>query len=249
MTKVDDDKILLLDSQKSKTSSKFHIFKNGIIVILSTILVIAATLFIEIKLTDKYKQDLNSEHKNEAITDLPYGFVFVDEKADHGPITVDREKDDGTKLNIYDLIHPEDLSFYYNQENFDKLEDVVHPSKNNYFCEYNEDVPPEAYEGYEISCPAHYTIKIDYVFYGRHANDYEHCNINHKGEKIEKDQLEVDKECGNEPIDTVKEFCEGRVYCTLIPGGYIFNDSCEEKYKYLHVDYHCVKDKVRIKIK
>jgi hypothetical protein len=243
MRLVDVDKILLLDSQKSKTSSKFHIFKNGIIVILSTILVIAATLFIEIKLTDKYKQDLNSEHKNEAITDLPYGFVFVDEKADHGPITVDREKDDGTKLNIYDLIHPEDLSFYYNQENFDKLEDVVHPSKNNYFCEYNEDVPPEAYEGYEISCPAHYTIKIDYVFYGRHANDYEHCNINHKGEKIEKDQLEVDKECGNEPIDTVKEFCEGRVYCTLIPGGYIFNDSCEEKYKYLHVDYHCVKDK------
>jgi len=242
MTNIDEDEVLLLHNNENKKISNFNIFKKdifkkGTTVIYSSILALGVIiLIIVVTLTNKL-------FSNETNGDLPFGFEYLVENDNHSPITVDREKDDGTKLNMYDFIHPEDLSFYYKQEKFDKLEEVVNISKDNYFCEYNEDAPPEAYNGYEISCPAHYTIKIDYAFYGRHANDYKHCNTNYKGEEIDEDNLKVDKECGNEPIDTVKEFCEGRVYCTLIPGGYYFNDSCEEKFKYLHVDYHCVKDK------
>jgi len=241
---ADEDKVLLLDNQKSKKKSNGNIFKKGVIIVLSLVFILAIAHIITVKISDTNDNTYSiTESKNETNVDLPFGFVFVDENADHGPITIDREKDDGTKLNIYDFIHPEDLSFYYNQEEFDALEEVITYNKTNYFCEYDEDSPPEAYKGYEIECPVHYTIKIDYAFYGRHAHDTKHCRKNNRGEKVEKEHLRVKKECGNEPIDTVKEFCEGKVYCTLIPGSYYFKDSCEDIYKYLQVDYHCEKDK------
>jgi len=184
MSDIEEDEVLLLDNQKSKKNSNFHIIKTGTIIILSTVLIITVIHIITARVPDiNDNAYLKAELKNETNIDLPFGFVFVDENADHGPITIDREKDDGTKLNIYDFIHPEDLSFYYNQEEFDELEEVIKYNETNYFCEYDTDLPPEAYKGYEIECPAHYTIKIDYAFYGRHAYDTKHCKKNIKGEK------------------------------------------------------------------
>eukprot|EP00833_Pecoramyces_ruminatium_P017266 jgi/Orpsp1_1/1191298/evm.model.d7180000084786.1 len=249
MANIEDDEVLLLDNQKVKKQNNFHVFKNGVVVIISSIFVIIVTLFIANKISDKYgnmlcsPNELSLNNSTDTINDLPYGFVFVDENANHGPITVDREKDDGTKLNIYNFIHPEDLSFYYNQDEFDKLKEVINDDSQSYFCEYGTGAPPEAYEGYEISCPAHYTIAIDKVFYGRHAGDKKHCTKYYEGREVEDDYLTVTEECGNEPIDNVKEICEGRVYCSLRPGGSHFSDSCPGKFKYLHVSYHCVKEK------
>jgi len=241
---ADEDKVLLLDNQKSKKKSNGNIFKKGVIIVLSLVFILAIAHIITVKISDTNDNTYSiTESKNETNVDLPFGFVFVDENADHGPITIDREKDDGTKLNIYDFIHPEDLSFYYNQEEFDKLEDIINEKNSNYFCEYGTAKPPEAYEGYEIKCPTHYTIKLDYVFYGRHANDTKHCNKYYEGVDVEEERLKSDKECGSEPIEAVKELCEGRVYCSLRPGGSHFTDSCSSKFKYLHIDYHCVKDK------
>ncbi|ORY76404.1 hypothetical protein LY90DRAFT_501718 [Neocallimastix californiae] len=244
MSNVNEDEVLLLDNQKNKKTFNFnfHIFKNGSIIIYLIVSVIGVILFIVAK-------SINKQSLNESNDDLPFGFEFLDKNADHGPITVNREKDDGTKLNMYDYIHPEDLSFYYNQEEFDKLEDIINEKNSNYFCEYGTAKPPEAYEGYEIKCPTHYTIKLDYVFYGRHANDTKHCNKYYEGVDVEEERLKSDKECGSEPIEAVKELCEGRVYCSLRPGGSHFTDSCSSKFKYLHIDYHCVKDKVKIKLK
>jgi hypothetical protein len=238
MSNVNEDEVLLLDNQKNKKTFNFnfHIFKNGSIIIYLIVSVIGVILFIVAK-------SINKQSLNESNDDLPFGFEFLDKNADHGPITVNREKDDGTKLNMYDYIHPEDLSFYYNQEEFDKLEDIINEKNSNYFCEYGTAKPPEAYEGYEIKCPTHYTIKLDYVFYGRHANDTKHCNKYYEGVDVEEERLKSDKECGSEPIEAVKELCEGRVYCSLRPGGSHFTDSCSSKFKYLHIDYHCVKDK------
>jgi len=242
MTNIDEDEVLLLHNNENKKISNFNIFKKdifkkGTTVIYSSILALGVIiLIIVVTLTNKL-------FSNETNGDLPFGFEYLVENDNHSPITVDREKDDGTKLNMYDFIHPEDLSFYYNQEEFDKLDEIINEHDENYFCEYGTGSPPEAYEGYEIKCPAHYTIELDYVFYGRHANDTEHCNKYYEGNEVGEDRLKSDKECGNEPMELVKELCEGRVDCTLRPGGSHFNDSCPEKFKYLHVDYHCVKDK------
>jgi len=245
-----DDEVLLLDNQKVKKRSNYEIVKNVTIVMISAISLVIATLFVSSKLSNEYGNGQCSSNAmnitNSTIeikNDLPYGFVFLDENDDHSPLTVDREKDDGTKLNLYDFIHPEDLSFYYDEEKFESLKEVINIKNSNYFCEYGTGAPPEAYEGYEITCPAHYTIALDMVFYGRHKGDKKHCTKYYEGNDVEDEYITVDEECGNEPIDTVKEICEGRTYCSLRPGGSHFADSCQGKFKYLHVDYHCIKDK------
>jgi len=249
MTEIDiddvEDDALLLNSNETKkntTVTKNSYYKCGIITIIS---ILCITLFlggVKFLLTYDFSENKDESVKTEK-SDLPEGFVFVDEKADKGPITIDRKKDDGTKHNLYNFLHEESLDFYYKQDEFDKLEDKVEFDEPKYFCEYGTGSAPESYEGYDINCPAHYTIKIDKVFYGRHAGDKEHCNHYYEGNEVEESLLTVDKECGNEPIELVKELCEGRVTCKVRPGGSHFTDGCQFKFKYLEVKYHCVKDK------
>jgi len=244
-----EDEVLLLDSNKSKNNRNFNLIKKIVYIVSAIIGIffigILAKVFGEnygLFVKDNNEDDNNNYNNNTFYNDLPDGFVFVNEKDTKGPITTNRKKDDGTKLNLYSMINEENDDFYYKQDEFDALDDII-PDKSDYLCELGTGFAPEAYKGYEISCPTHYTIEIDKVFYGRHANDKEHCNVYYEGRPVEDNMLDVDEECGNEPIENVKEICEGRVYCSIRPGGSHFADSCPSKFKYLHVKYHCVKDK------
>jgi len=247
-----EDNYLLLDSHRTKKRSNFHIIKIGVIMIISVMIVVVTVILIATHLSNEYKNivSANNEVNNlNASIYLPYGFDFVEKDATTGPITVNREEDDGTKLNLYDFINKEDLSFYYDEDKFNNLAEITKNNSSEYFCEYGTGSPPEAYEGYEINCPYHYTITIDKVFYGRHAGDKKHCDKYYEGVPVEDEYLTVEEECGNEPIENVKEICEGKASCSLRPGGSHFTDSCESKFKYLHVNYHCTKDKVKKKKK
>jgi len=247
----DDDEILLLNSDKSKNKSigkNFNLKKGFITVIITTVIIISIGFIAQI-ITKGYSNIFCSdiymkENKaNSNINNLPEGFVLVDPSIPQGPITVNKTADNGTKLNYNELINPEDDSFYYNEEEFNALKNITHVGKEVYFCELGTGFPPEHYKSYDIACPTYYTIAIDKVFYGRHAKDNKNCNKYYEGRDVEKEFLEVNKECGNEPIDNVKEICEGKNSCSLRPGGSHFKDSCPGKFKYLHITYHCVKDK------
>lgn len=48
--------------------------------------------------------------RNEILFDLPYGFSFYNNSNLTGPITVNREKDDGTKRNLYNFIRSDDFN-------------------------------------------------------------------------------------------------------------------------------------------
>jgi len=175
---------------------------------------------------------------------IPNGFELLDINDPTGPITVNITMDDGTKLNYFDYIIPEkNTNYYYNKEQFNELSEIKYKGKEEYFCEYITAFPPEYYKGYSISCPRHYTIAIDKVFYGRHAHDKENCIIDYKGDPVGDANLNVTEECGYKPVDMVKELCEGKSSCTVRPGGSHFEDKCMGFYKYLHVGYHCVKNK------
>jgi len=264
-TEVDttDDKTLLLNNEKiknKKNSSRRNndLLKNIIILIL-TCLVIILSLRSENKslLNDSGKYNLNELDKINELNGknilnnntikiekpLVEGFVFVDPENPKGPITVNLKRDDGTKIDYNKLIKPENDTFYYKYEEFKKLADKI-PKKERYFCELGTTLPPEYYKGYEIACPRHYTITIDKVFYGRHANDTKHCNTFSDGSPVEEEMLIVKKECGNSPMREVKEYCEGKITCHIKPGGSHFTDSCSKIFKYLHIKYHCIKDKV-----
>jgi len=139
---------------------------------------------------------------------------------------------------------PENDTFYYKYNKFEELENKI-PDLEEYLCELGTGLPPEAYKGYEIACPAHYTIVIDKTFYGRHANDNKRCNTYYEGNPIGEELLSGDKECGYSPTSIVKELCDGRVTCFVRPGSSHFTrNDCPNIFKYLHVKYHCVKDKV-----
>jgi len=162
-----------------------------------------------------------------------------------GPITVNRKKDDGNKFNIYNMItenNNEDFeSFFYDKDEFNKLSKKVSKDEE-YLCELG--LPSESTEGYYLICPAQYTIAIDKAFYGRYANDKSHCNVDDKGKKVEESRLEVSEDCGKDSIDIVKGLCEGRIECNIRPNISFFSNSCDKDiYKYLHVKYHCIKNK------
>jgi len=258
-----DDKILLLNNNKIKSSGrKNDKLKNAVIFILSC-LVVLSIYCISLRsennsqliksgkynsgemheLDEIYELNGNNIFNNSTAEKPPVqGFEFVDPENPKGPITVDLKRDDGTKIDYTKLINPEDDSFYYKYDEFDKLDYKI-LDLEEYLCELGTGSPPEAYKGYEISCPSHYTITIDNVFYGRHANDTKHCNTYYEGNSVEEEMLTTKKECGDSQIRNVKELCDGKVTCFVRPGGSHFTDSCPGKFKYLHVNYHCVKDK------
>ncbi|ORX65231.1 hypothetical protein BCR32DRAFT_226203 [Anaeromyces robustus] len=183
--------------------------------------------------------NLFQNKKNEINYDLPEGFTFVNPNITNGPITINKEKDDGTKRNLFNMINHESDHFYYNHNEFNKLTNETEV-KSEYFCEMYYGIRPERMTPYEISCPAHYTIVIDKAFYGRYANDTENCpNSNITPEVIEKIKP---KDCGYEPINFLKERCEGRQYCNIIVKNFFFKDRCYGVFKYLNVKYHCVKE-------
>jgi len=194
-----------------------------------------------------YNNKLNRALKNitfDNTIDIPEGFVPVDESNPYGPITVDKKRDNGKKRNLFEIVkHQSDDSFYYNYDEFNKLESEL-PQKSEYFCETYNKVRPEVQKGYEISCPTYYTIVIDKAFYGRYANDTTHCskNINYTPENMRT----IKNDCGYESLKIVKELCEGKIYCSIIPSNTFYKNRCGGLYKYLNVKYHCKKDIVSL---
>jgi len=185
----------------------------------------------------------DKEIKND---ELPIGFELVDENIPNGPITINRENDDGTKRNLYNIVRFEnETNLSFRNENFNNINDII-PKKSEYFCEIKSSLRPEGIKGYDISCPKHYTIKIDNAFYGRYAKDKKRCKIVN-GKVYKKSQLKVKRQCGYNPTKYVTELCEGKQYCTIIPSKNFFKNYCGNVSKYLHIGYHCVKDKVNKK--
>lgn len=185
----------------------------------------------------------NKQNKNK---DLPIGFKLVDENIPNGPITINKEEDDGTKRNLFNIVRFENennLSFKY--EELNNLNDT-HEIKSEYFCELKTNIRPEGIKGYDISCPIHYTIKINKAFYGRYTKDKKRCKIIN-GRKYKNHQLKIKRDCGYEPIKYIKELCEGKKYCTIIPSKNFFKNYCNDISKYLHINYYCIKDKVNNK--
>ncbi|OUM65533.1 hypothetical protein PIROE2DRAFT_7465 [Piromyces sp. E2] len=108
---------------------------------------------------DNYIQESDISQKENIIT--VKGFVPLNENDIDGPITVDKENDDGTKLNLHSLMRYEfsndTLDYEYDPEIFDNLQEIL-PENTNYFCELNEFKPSESLSGYILSCPFQYTI-------------------------------------------------------------------------------------------
>jgi len=198
-------------------------------------------IFSEIKKSQSTEINYLKMIKNETCfkNDLPFGFVPVNKNNPYGPITIDRNLDDGTKRNFYEIIRNEDDSFYYDKNKFTKLIKST-PKKTEYLCELDNRFRSENQKGYYISCPTYYTIKIDKVFYGRYKNDTIHCNIN---SKYTKEILRLKKDCGYQPIKEINEICDGKNYCTIYPLNIFYSNKCKNIKKYLHIDYYCIKKK------
>lgn len=223
--------------------------KSFIIIFIFLTIILTSTFLAKVLIIDKnptYRT--NPKNKNKIlfkeIPELP-GFTTVYTNGTLGPVTVDRDLDDGTKFNIYNLMvknNNEDFEkMYYDYDAYEELEDILH-KEDEYLCEVG--LPSEAVNGYQISCPLHYTLSIDNAFYGRYANDISHCAVNNKGEKIDEAKLSVQENCGKKVLDIVKKICEKRKECTIKPNRAFFSNPCKNIYKYLHVKYHCTKNKV-----
>jgi len=177
--------------------------------------------------------------ENDTLDLEDFEFLITNEKK--GPITVNREKDDGTKLNIYSMIIKNINDTLYNDNEFNNLDEIINIDPQ-YLCEYQNRKPSESFKGYYISCPAYYTISINNTFYGRYKDDYEHCIKHPNGRKARMSELRIKKTCGVEPLDTLKELCEDRKECLIRPCNSFFENACKNTYKYLYIDYYCKKD-------
>jgi len=214
---------------------------NEKIISKKNIIYIFALVFLLIHFTYVFtiKDDNDNKHKLKYNTkilfnNLPRGFVYLDENNKNGVITLNREKDNGKKRNLYENTKIEDDSLYYNYKEFESLEKEL-PKQTEYICEFPNDIRPEVQKGYYLSCPKHYKITIDKSFYGRYGNDNTHCTNN--------EDIDNKDDCGYEPTQAVKELCEGREYCSVVVRDNIYKNKCKDGIpRYLHVDYHCIKN-------
>ena len=179
---------------------------------------------------------------------LPKGFELFNENISNGPITKNRNEDNGTKRNLYSMLRSEDDSFYYKYDEFNRIKNET-SIKSEYLCEIRSKLRPEVIKGYDLFCPLYHTIVIDKAFYGRYKKDFTHCvagneSNNSKKKKIIEKRKINEVLCGYEPIEKVKSSCEGKSYCTLIPSGAFYYNNCRNKLKYLHIEYHCKKSQV-----
>jgi len=230
----------LLGYIPKKKSNKI---KKNIIIVVITILIVLSLLF-SLKI-------INNELK---ITTIPgqeklsleqFQPVYLNKT--NGPITLDRDNDDGTKINIFEKIlnNPDNEleNYLYDEETLNSFPletDII----ERYLCEVGYGLTEDSSDSYEITCPMYYGIKIDKAYYGRYAKDAEHCITNYKGIKVNKTKLSPEFNCGKSVKNIVTEMCEGKSICNIAAGGYLFPDTCNNKMKYLHLKYHCVKNTV-----
>jgi len=174
-------------------------------------------------------------------------FELVDPNNTHGPITINKSKDDGTKINLSDYLYDVDDNkleyFLYDNVTINALENRI-DKPERYLCELNFTITEDGGQAYDISCPMYYSIAIDKAFYGRYMLDRKRCNKNYKGEVLPDTELITLTNCGYGFEDKLKADCEGRTNCNILPFKFEFPDSCSYKRKYLHLKYHCAKNEV-----
>ncbi|KAG4088936.1 hypothetical protein H8356DRAFT_957715 [Neocallimastix lanati (nom. inval.)] len=203
--------------------------------------------------------------------ELPEGFMYLRKSYPKGPITLDRTRDDGSKLNLYSIMkktmatttttntsseNPENDEEYDDDnedkdrvyESFKKLEEIL-PSQSQYLCELDREKPPEGQKGYILECPKHYTLLIEKAYYGRYENDKINCEWEWEEENEEEEKekdlsMNLIQYCGIDSTSTMKELCEGQRMCEVKPYSTFFISLCSVRNKYLHVEYHCIKDLV-----
>lgn len=248
-------KYTLLDNNIKDISKKDRI-KNIIIIVLTTLLLTHITISVIIinNLSQYESKNINEKENVEIFNNNDddnkvfelKDFMLVNLNETNGPITVDRKKDDGTKLNLYSMMinsRNNDILDSLNSKKFDELEKDL-PQKDEYFCELDMKIPPEGYRGYNVTCPVHYSIIIDKAFYGRYAQDTKNCNLYDDGSEVRYINRYTSNDCGYDTIEDIKELCEGKVDCIIKPTNYFFTNKCKSLFKYLHVKYHCTKDTV-----
>eukprot|EP00833_Pecoramyces_ruminatium_P015556 jgi/Orpsp1_1/1189588/evm.model.d7180000073067.1 len=195
-----------------------------------------------------YTNEINCLRPNLTLSKTDFeveGFMPLNPDDINGPITTSRECDDGRKRNMYSKIlknNEEDFNdFYYNKQDFMNLPEILE-KEDEYVCERNF---PLENELKSLACPEHYTLAIDDARYGRYARDKERCKYDANNNEVSEKLLSVTISCTVSAKDKVKEMCEGRTNCSLISqrNHYSNRDPCVGIAKYLHVKYHCVKEK------
>eukprot|EP00833_Pecoramyces_ruminatium_P001653 jgi/Orpsp1_1/1175685/evm.model.c7180000054831.1 len=233
-----------------KKSSKFK--KILLLIIISLTLIIISAKYTTKKLIDNGKVIFNNkEYKLIEKKISVNNFEPVDSNKIQGPITVDRERDDGSKINLYEnvlnLYDNKFESFYFDEESFKQLNETV-PAEEKYMCETTGLITEDMMQGHDIRCPMFYHITFDKQFYGRYKHDGIHCIKNNQGEIVDSSLLErykkMSTDCGRELPEIVGKLCAGKNSCILQPGRSILPDTCVGMGKYLHVQYHCTRDDV-----
>jgi len=237
-------------SRHSKKEIRIHKIKAIGLIVSVTAIVTGAFCFVvyNLFLRDQYKIKINKDSlysKWEDYTDgLLEEFMFVDTDSVNGPITVNREQDDHSKQNIYSRIvniENNSVNDNDNEDNYSSLKKNL-PMNSTYFCQLNEKKSPDGQKGNIIKCPVHYTLSIDYAAYGRYNNDTIHCSHNTDGVSMPVKLLYTPIDRITNVTNTVREQCQGKEECTLKPNDHFFGFEYKKLYKYLHVQYHCVKD-------
>jgi hypothetical protein len=166
------------------------------------------------------------------------GFMLLNDNNPRGPITLDRDQDDGTKLDIFSMISSNKklANLLKSYKNYQKMEKKI--EKDDYLCNFEPDSSLEEQEDYTISCPVHYILSINYTFYGRYNDDVYHCNKN-KEDKY----LLVSNKCGYQPLEEIQQICNGKQSCVLKLNSFNNNHCKDNIIKYLHINYQCIKEK------
>jgi len=247
MSSSEADYVLLGNIPRKRISRT----KRKIVLLLTGLIVIAATIFVskkffENKEMEKYLSN-DSNKKEIKIED----FQYVNANNTNGPITINKELNDGTKINLFTKIldNPDNKleNFFYDNETVEALPLTIE-KESKYLCEQSFGLTEEGSNGYDITCPMYYSIKIDKAFYGRYAGDTERCSVDYKGDQVNKNNLSVNKNCGKSVSDIAKNMCEGKSTCH-IASKKEFPDTCNGIGKYLHLEYHCAKiDKNQFKV-
>lgn len=194
----------------------------------------------EFKELNAMSENLENLENLESLKD----FMPLYENRTNGPITIDRSMNDGTKLDIYSMINSKKKNYTYYDFKQYKTINKKYSKKSIYLCELSDDSPLEGDDGYTLKCPIHYTISVNYTFYGRYANDLKRCNKDKDGNDLDIHYLNVTSNCGYKYTDSVKKICEGKRKCILKPSDNIYMNDCDHINKYLHIKYQCVKEKV-----
>jgi len=248
---VSDEYNLLMNEEEEETRKieKPSKLLKFILVSVSLILIILSANFTTEKLLDNEKILFTSKKYRFKGKSFPVNnFKPLYKNGIKGPITIDREKDNGKKVNIYknilNLSDNEFESFYFDEKTFQQLNETI-PADEKYMCETDGRLTEDMTQGHDLRCPMFYHITLDKRFYGRYSHDDKHCITDYKGDKISKDIIDkfsnLKFRCGREIPEYIDEVCNGKNSCILQPGKNL-PDTCSGYGKYLHIQYHCTRD-------